>query len=287
MLRLLRCLGAGSAGHLMMANGALHKRLSAPVAQLRRAEAEPSTADDLEMQEVLYAMNGLLAEGSKKTANSSVQSLSDAREQLSKLEAAFHTEMRYVHGPDWEVKPGKLITKKGTWLKQTTKFSWEIPAGEKMYLPEGVALPVLQIGRVTDPVELKTHEWSSQHLRVWMKPTLVRQLEARRDVWYIYAPHFEGEGTVVVATADTWMKRSCQMSGELQPFELICVPKGLPLYLVSPPQTVTEEWERKRHANVHQHRKVVLSAPPLTMRRDKFDVFVGQPEEKAKHRPLT
>merc|ERR1711874_20181 len=99
-----------------------------------------------------------------------------------------------------------------------TLFSWEIPAGEKLYLPEGIALPVMQIGRVADPLEINLHEWSTQHLRVWLKPSIVKTLEARRNVWFVYMPHFEGEGTVIVAAVDTWLKRSTQMSGELQPF---------------------------------------------------------------------
>merc|ERR1711972_240812 len=104
-----------------------------------------------------------------------------------------------------------------------------------------------------------------------MKPTILRSLEARRDVWFLYWPHFDAEGTVIVSTVDTWLKRSCQMSGELQPFELIYVPKGMLVHCVCQPEAVTEEWEKVRHGHVNQHRKVTLAESPLTMRRDKFD----------------
>jgi hypothetical protein len=255
-----------------------------PVAQLRKTEADPASTV-LEMQEVLTGLEKLLLDTPTivgDTRDTPVPTMQACSEHLSAMETAFHTEMRYVHGPDWEMKPGKLITKKGTWLKRTTKFSWETPMSDKLYLPEGVALPVMQIGRVTDPDELKLHEWSSQHLRVWLKPTLVESLEARRDVWYVYIPHFDTEGSVIVTMTDTWLKRSCQMSGELQPFELIYVPKGMLITLTCPPEPVTEEWERSRHGHVYQHRKVTLVAPPLTMRRDKFDIFVGQAGDAAR-----
>jgi len=203
-----------------------------------------------------------------------------------------YSEMRYVYGPDWEVKPGKLLSKKGTWIKTNTKFSWELTEGKKLYCPQGVVMPVLQIGKVTDPAELQRHEWVAQHVRVWMKPAIIRTLEARKNVWFIYFPHWEGRGpdnytqapqeknVVVVALADTWLKRACQMSGELQPFELIYVPKGLSLVLSCEPADVDEEWELYRHQHVHMHRKVVLAAPPLTMKQDQYDIYVGQGDDK-------
>lgn len=203
---------------------------------------------------------------------------------MTSLEAALNYEMRYVHGPDWELKPGRLITRKGTWLKKTTRFSWDIPHEEKLYVPEGVGLPILQIGRVTDPAELKLHEWSEQHLRVWLNPSITKKLEARRNVWFVYWPHwknsvgpFEGEGIAIAAAADTWLKRTTGMSGEMQPFELIYVPKGMVVNLSCDPEEVDEEWELSRHGHTHQHRKVRLTAQPTCMRRDKFDIFMGQP----------
>jgi len=272
-----------------MSLSTVHRRvLSEPAAQLSKSEKDP-TSTVLEMQEVLTELENLISDASTiagDTLGTQMPTAQACVEHLAAMETAFHTEMRYVHGPDWEMKPGKLITKKGTWLKLTTKFSWEIPANEKIYLPEGVALPVMQIGRVKDPKELKLHEWSNQHLRVWLKPTLVRSLEARRNMWYVYFPHFEGEGTALVAIADTWLKRSCQMSGELQPFELIYVPKGMIVYVTCQPEPVTEEWEKARHGHIYQHRKLTLTAPPLTMRRDKFDIFVGQPDDSLRQKGL-
>lgn len=78
---------------------------------------------------------------------------------------------------------------------------------------------------------------------------------------------------------DSWLKRSCQMSGELQNFELIYVPKGVcpakprplipgvPIYLSKAVDLVDEvraayatcvgleDWEIARHQHVHLHRK--------------------------------
>lgn len=290
LLRLLRLLDVRDAARLAGCSRALSKRLKKPVAELRRKEAEPAAAAEheqlLEMDEALGDLEGLLDQASCAAAGDVLPSLSAALEQLSALEAVLHTEMRYVHGPDWDVKPGRLISRKGTWLKNTTRFSWDIPHGEKLYLPEGVALPVLQIGRVVDKAELALHEWSNQHLRVWLKPSILRTIESRLDHWFVYWPHFEGEGTVVMAAADTWLKRSCQMSGEMQPFELVYVPKGVVIHLARAPEVVDEEWETCRHAHVHQHRKLVLAAPPLTMRRDKYDIFIGQPEDKIPAGPV-
>lgn len=284
ILRLLRLLGTRDSARLAACNRSLRKRLQKPVSHMRRCEADPAAAAEheqvLDMSEALQDLDGLLDQAACAAAGEPLPSLSAALEQLSALEAVLHTEMRYVHGPDWELKPGRLITRKGTWLKHTTRFSWEIPANEKLYLPEGVALPVLQIGRVVDKSELSLHEWSCQHLRVWLKPSILRSIESRADYWFVYWPHFDSEGLVVVAAADTWLKRSCQMSGELQPFELIYVPKGVVIHLEREPEIVDEEWETGRHAHIHQHRKLVLASPPRTMRRDKYDILIGQPEEK-------
>jgi len=142
-------------------------------------------------------------------------------------------------------------------------------------------MPVMQIGRVIDDMELKRHDWVKQHLRVWMKPPIVRTLEARRHVWFIYFPHWESTGSSITALADTWLKRTTQMSGDLQPFELVYVPKGLPVRLANPPSPVDEEWEKYRHHHVHMHRKVVLIAPPLTVKQDQYDIYIGQGELKS------
>merc|ERR1712066_250374 len=98
-------------------------------------------------------------------------------------------------------------------------------------------------------------------------------------VWFVYWPHFEEKGLNAVAVADTWLKRTTQMSGDLQPFELIYVPKGLTLRLSQEPLSVEEEWEKYRHQHVHLHRRVVLVAPPLTVKQDQYDIFVGQGDD--------
>merc|ERR1719498_983819 len=97
--------------------------------------------------------------------------------ELGNLENSLHTEMWYLYGPDWELKPGKLISRKGTWLKKSTRFSWEVSEKNKLYVPHGVAMPMLQIGRVTDSVELQRHEWAGQHRLVWLMPAIIRTLE--------------------------------------------------------------------------------------------------------------
>merc|ERR1712048_743925 len=108
----------------------------------------------------------------------------------------------------------------------------------------------------------------------------VRTLESRRGVWFVYWPHWEDKGMAIVAMADTWLKRTTQMSGELQPFELIYVPKGLPVRLAREPSLVDEEWEKYRHQHVHLHRKIVLAAPPLTVKQDQYDIFAGQGDDR-------
>mmetsp|Transcript_6317 Transcript_6317/g.13821 ORF Transcript_6317/g.13821 Transcript_6317/m.13821 type:complete len:320 (+) Transcript_6317:43-1002(+) len=203
-----------------------------------------------------------------------------ASQVLCQLEDELETELRYVYAPDWDVKPAKLVSKKGTWLKKSSRFSWDMPESDKLYLPHGIAMPVMQIGRVTDPAELQLHDWTSQHLRVWLQPSIVRELEARRGTWYVYWPHFQelktDNGSVIVAVSDTWLKRTTQMSGELQPTELVYMPKGLALELDTEPAVVDEEWEKHRHPYVFQHRKVVTTKPMRTVKQDKYEIFVAQ-----------
>lgn len=146
-------------------------------------------------------------------------------------------------------------------------------------MPHGVIMPVLQIGKITDQVEMKRHEWACLHHRVWVKPSIIQTLETRRGVWFIYGPHWEVIGNDVVANVDTWLKRSCQMSGDLQPFELIYVPKDLCVHLSREPEVVKEQWEKTRHPHVNQHRMVTLASMPLTVKQEKYDIFVGQSEQ--------
>lgn len=260
------------------------------VSQVHQAEEAPdeeATQRCLEaarMQEAFNDLEQLLFEANR-VVGAMPSCMQESRDRLTALQADLHTEMRYVHGPDWELKPGRLISRKGTWLKTSTRFSWELGPEEKLYVPEGVAVPVLQIGRVNDVAELKLHEWSSQHSVVWLKPALLAAIEARRHVWFVYWPHFEdgaqlgfegGEGFGLCCTSDTWLKRTTQMSGELQPFELLYVPTGTMLTLAKPAELVEEAWEKNRHAHVHQHRKVTLLGEPVTIRRDKYDILTGQ-----------
>lgn len=267
------------------------KKQLEPAVRAARQHQTDSSSGALEafgLEQALSELNSVLAEAEAVT-RLPAKSLQTAHwqlacQELESMEGLLKTEMRYVYGPDWDVKPGKLVSRKGTWLKTCTRFSWELSEtdseNQKLYLPQGVAMPVLQIGKVTDVKEIHRHEWAGQHLRVWMKPPILRTLEARRGLWYVYAPHFEDKGLAIVAAVDTWLKRTTQMSGELQNFELIYVPKGVPIQLSQRWGPVEEEWEKNRHQHVHLHRQVMLIAPPLTVKQDQYDILVGQGENR-------
>jgi len=264
----------------------LWQQLRTMVPLMRKAEDDPDNFDHvLQATQALAALEVAIAKASRTDDGLSAAPLSwqAACDRLVALEAALKTEQRYVYGPDWDIKPGKLVSRKGTWLKHNTKFSWEIHDRQKLYLPHGIVMPVLQIGRVTDKAELKRHEWVQQHLCVWLKPSIIRAVESRRDVWFVYWPHWEPTGLAIVALADSWLKRTTQMSGELQPFELVYVPKTLAVQLVEEPATVEEDWEKYRHQHVHLHRRVRLASPPLTVKQDQYDIFIGQQEVDAQH----
>jgi len=267
----------------------IHRTLFRPPVQVMRQHAhEPQKCREaLEAQQALAKLEFALSCVPASHKSSSQLQANDPRswqaawEELRSLETSLHTEMRYIYAPDWDLKPGKLISKKGTWLKPNAKFSWELTDKQKLYLPQGVIMPVLQISKVTDAAELKRHEWVAQHLRVWLKPPIVSSLEARRNCWFVYLPHWEERGIVITAAADTWLKRATSMSGDLQPFELIYVPKGAAINLSRPPAEVDEDWEKFRHQHVHLHRKVLLASPPLTIRKEKHEVFIRQADDPA------
>lgn len=208
-------------------------------------------------------------------------SWSDAWTGLGDLEKSLQTELRYIYGPDWEIRPREITSKKGTWIKSTTQFSWELTDGEKLYVPHGIVMPVLQCCTVKDSFELNRHQWGPQHLRIWMKPTLVRTLDARRPLWYLFWPHWSEDGPnandiTITAMQDTWLKRSTQMSKDMAPFELIYVPQGQRLSLGGAPALVDEPWEVNRHPYVHEHRKILVRSPLVTVKRDKHDVLIYQ-----------
>jgi hypothetical protein len=283
-LRLLYLLTACSAAPLLAACHSLQRQFSDLVAIEKKATDESvEYRHSLEMRDAMQNLEHVLAESSHRADTATGGEITAAPPtlegmlvELTHLEKSLHTEMRFIYGPDWDLAPGKLTSKKGTWVKPSTCFSWEIREDDKLYVPHGVVMPVLQIGRIFDPVELQRHDWGPQHLHVWVKEPIIKSLAARRGVWFIYGPHWEDNGLHITTLADTWLKRSCQMSGELQPFELIYVPKGLVVELKCPIELVEEQWEKFRHAHVHQHRRVTLARPPLTVKQDKYDIFVGQ-----------
>jgi len=283
-LRLLCLLQACNAVPLALACQETRRQYSELVALQRKVETDPEKFQPLlEVNAALASLNCALGDVQDASALSSdtlgaVSSFDKSLNELANLETALHTEMWYLYGPDWELKPGKLISRKGTWLKKSTRFSWEVAENDKLYCPHGLAMPMLQIGKITSQVELTRHEWSGQHRSVWLTPAIIRSLEARRGVWFVFGPHWEVVGNEIIATVDTWVKRSCQMSGELQPFEMIYMPKDLSMQLACQPELVEEEWEKFRHPHVQQHRKITLASAPLTVKQEKYDIFVGQAE---------
>eukprot|EP00435_Cladocopium_sp_Y103_P070367 s475_g35.t1 len=197
-LRLVSFLEARSLQPAIAASRSSKGQLQDTLAALRKVEAnpDPGALEVFELEQGLRDLETVLAEAQQATlGNAACEGWDAAWQELSSLETKLETAMRYVYGPDWEVKPGKLVSKKGTWLKSSARFSWELSEakGEKMYLPAGVAMPILQIGRVVDQEELKLHDWVCQHLRVWMKPEIVRTMQARYGIWFVYWPHFEVE----------------------------------------------------------------------------------------------
>lgn len=285
VLRLWPLLGVRTLARMVVCCRVLHRQFVAPVTAMRKADG----GHRAELEQVLHRLSVALEHAAEVTGARDVsqeKGWKEAWEDLFTLQSSLHTEMRYVYGPDFEVKPGSLVSLKGTWLKPNTCFSWQLPDAEKLYLPPGVIMPVLQIGNVTDRRELGRHDWVQNHLRVWIRPPILRALEARRSVWFVYWPHWEHRGLVILAMTDTWLKRCTLMSGELQPFELVYVPKGLSVHLACEPSQVDEEWEKQRHQHVPLHRKVVLALPPLTVKQDHFDILVGQGEDSQQLQPV-
>jgi len=285
-LRLIGLLQSVAAAPLLRACRGTRRQYGELVTLQRKVEADPETFQPiLEAHDALANLQLALADAAPAADGlaPAPSTLPSALSVLAGLEKELHTEMWYIYGPDWELKPGKLISRKGTWLKKSARFSWDIHELDKLYVPHGVTMPILQLGTVTDTSELQRHEWTLQHRRVWLKPAVIRALEARRGAWFIFGPHWDVVGHDVVPSGDTWLKRSCQMSGELQPFEMIYVPKDIPLRLASQPKLVEEEWEKFRHPHVSQHRKVMLAGLPLTVKQDKFDIFVGQSDSPYGH----
>eukprot|EP00444_Apocalathium_aciculiferum_P050218 CAMPEP_0183509086 /NCGR_PEP_ID=MMETSP0371-20130417/9346_1 /TAXON_ID=268820 /ORGANISM="Peridinium aciculiferum, Strain PAER-2" /LENGTH=312 /DNA_ID=CAMNT_0025705613 /DNA_START=46 /DNA_END=984 /DNA_ORIENTATION=+ len=279
MLRLVGLLQVSGLGAVVASCTAMSRQLQAPAQASGRREDSAQYLQMVQAQQVLLSLESALSEAAGVTTPSASSS-AEAWRSLQTFECSAMTAHGYCYGPDWEVKPGKLVAKKGTWFKTSTQFSWELSDQQRLYLPTGIVVPILQIGRVTAPTELKRHDWVSQHIRVWVKPQIVKMLEARCGTWFVYYPHFEDQGNVLIAIVDSWMKRTTQMSGELEPFEMIYVPKGLPIHLLGEAVPVEEEWEKFRHQHVHLHRKIVLASPPLTMKQDKYDIFVGQGNDR-------
>lgn len=254
--------------------------------KMDKTQARPNNLqflqENLEAEEILRNLSWLSDEAKEKCGP--LESETCLLQQLSRKQEENKTVQAYVYIIDWEIKPGALFAKKGTWLKTSTRFSWELGVEDKLYVPTGLGVPILQVAKITDEVELKRHDWAANHMRVWVKPGIINKLRARRDVWFVYIPHFHEQDDVVVAVQDTWLKRTTQLSGEMDSFELVYVPKGLPIFLTKHPEPVGEPWEVKRHAHVHFHRTLHLDGRPLTTSiqdsqaegTTRYEIFIGQ-----------
>jgi len=283
LIRLVGLLQVSGLGALLAACKDFSQNLQAPASAVRQSGANPEDCDQiLEAHRILAAMDDTLLQAEKLTAGQgelSIADLEDAErsvlEKINALEADLASVHCYCYSPDIDMAPGKLVARKGTWIKTSTRFSWELPEEDKFYVPQGMAVPIIQLGPVTDREEATRHDWAGQHLKIWMKPAVMKALEARRHTWFVYLPHFRDEGLSLLATSDSWIKRSAQLSGELDPFEMVYIPQGIRIQLAGPVQHVQEEWERDRHNNVYQHRKIVLARPLVTIKQDNFDIMVG------------
>jgi len=287
--RLARCLEPRSLLALFASCATLRERLRAPVSILQQAKGSVANCQHLlKVQQALSMLEhelGQASQGQHRAAGQDIASynmpadgaFTKAAADLLSLEQSLDHEIYYVYAHDWELRPGRLDSKKGTWVKQCTKFSWELNQNQKFYVPQGVAMPVQQIARVIDPEELMRHEWGSHHLRVWLKPSVLHVLAERSNNWFVYWPHFEDRGDLrIAANCDTWLKRTTQMSNDMQNFELVYVPKHVPLQLACGASLVEEPWEKNRHQHVHLHRMVRLAAPPMTVKQENYEILIGQ-----------
>lgn len=222
--------------------------LSAVCRSLRR-RFPPSLAGARGLRRLEQA--GELATAAASASSAEVQALDPVDATIWK-----ELEIWYVFAPDWEVRSHELQSKKGTWVKGTTAFSWEQTPSTKLYLAPGVVMPVATVANVIGE-EKTRHAWSEQHKRVWLKPAILKELWDLQNAWYFYAPHFAQRGDSLVALQDTFLKRTCQMSWDLRDFEKVAIDAHQIMY-VSDVKTVTEPWEVKRHAHVDQHRRAIF-----------------------------
>ncbi|CAE7307532.1 ebh [Symbiodinium microadriaticum] len=172
--RLLGLLQAKEFGPLLPASSSCRTRFQEPVHALRRAEADPKSGalEEMEMREALRDLQSLVAEAQEVGVR--MAGLRHRRALASLLRCI---ALSLDEGPDKYFIAG--LPRKGG------------ERAEKLYLPAGVAVPVLQIGKVIDQEELKLHDWVCQHLRVWLKPEILQTIEARYGTWFVYWPHFE------------------------------------------------------------------------------------------------
>eukprot|EP00397_Hematodinium_sp_SG-2012_P038931 GEMP01042424.1.p1 GENE.GEMP01042424.1~~GEMP01042424.1.p1 ORF type:complete len:214 (+),score=18.91 GEMP01042424.1:60-644(+) len=130
----------------------------------------------------------LLAKQARYAIDKSFVAMDEA--MFDKLERSF-CEMWYLYDPDWKSQGTALVAEKGTWLKKSTRFSWECPRDEVMhYMPIMARLPYMKLSGVSDKVERHRHRYSKIHRRVWLHPQVVKELDNRLNCFYIYWPHW-------------------------------------------------------------------------------------------------
>lgn len=244
----------------------------------------------LSAEQLLSDVETLLAVGAEMEGDGGPESLPKAEDSASLDAKVFEAtavakeiEKAYIYLPDWQIKPNQIVAHKGSWIKVSTQFSWELQPQHKLYVPAGMAVPVLHTSRVRDAAERGRHEWTRHHSQIWITSKAAKALQARRGVWFVYAPCVEVDPQnplVAKFKENSWIKRSCQLSGELELFELMCVPQGFRIYLRSPPSQVTEPWEMHRHAHTHLHLRLHLDTEPVTKPiicdGEKYEFFLGQ-----------
>jgi len=199
-------------------------------------------------------------------------------EELNRLERTL-CEMWYIYHPDWKIQGSSIVAEKGTWLKKSTKLSWDAAADEVMhYVPIKAVIPFLKISNVADAVERNRHQYSKIHRRLWVHPEVIKQLDDRLHCFYIYWPHWTldvgGSSVSIIANQMTYLKRSTGMSWDLQPWEMILCVEGQRVVLAERPCAVTEAFEKNRHKYVHEHRRVRLDKAPRILRGEKYSVIV-------------
>merc|ERR1711970_1350354 len=83
----------------------------------------------------------------------------------------------YIYLPHWEPAQGEcrgFTAVQDTWLKRSTKFSWDISEVEKIYVTSGTFLPILDSSPPSG-IEAARHQWANQHLSLVLREEVATQ----------------------------------------------------------------------------------------------------------------